>query len=128
MSGNHGEATDLVAMLATMTTSTAVGLDLVEVVGELIAEDARFNKWVFSRKADSTAVELWNLAALASKHAEGCTFAWNAFLAASGESRHTKYRELVELLRGYRAHLQEIRQTGVVDFRDPDMPAELLEL
>lgn len=122
-----GGGVGLIPLMAEMIRSDAAGLDLVEAAGELIAENARFNSWTFSNKSDFTSADLWNLAPLSRKLLSDSTLAWNDFLVTRGGARDVKYAELIELLRGHRSQLREVRSSGVVAFRDPGMPPDLLD-
>ncbi|MFI6231372.1 hypothetical protein ACIBCR_29150 [Micromonospora echinospora] len=118
----------LLPVLAEMLGSASVGLDLVEAAGELAAENARFNAWVLTKKADLTSVDLWNLASLSGKILSDSNQIWTDFLSAEGSVKEAKYRELVELLHAQRTQLWEVRSSNVITFCDPGMPPELLDL
>jgi hypothetical protein len=112
-----------------MVTSASAGLDLLEAAGELIAEDARFNRWIHSRKSTFSAKELWNLAALARNAQSECANTWDGYISsATGAERATRQQEVLELLASYKSRMQSTRQTGIVGFDDPDIPEELLDM
>ncbi|MEV0567473.1 hypothetical protein [Dactylosporangium sp. NPDC050588] len=117
----------LVATLLEMIDSPKAGLDLVEAAAELVAEDARFNKWVFARKPNSSSVDLWNLAALARSQGAAALTAWHRYESATRELGDARCRELIELLRAQRDELRRTRESDVISYQDPEMPHELLD-
>ncbi|MEU8216262.1 hypothetical protein AB0C47_10900 [Micromonospora taraxaci] len=121
------EGMDVVAPLLNMIGSPEAGLDLVEVAAELVAENARFNKWVFARKSRSSPVDLWNMAALVRGHERDLSAAWSGFQSASDDLRTRRYRELIELLKAQRDSLRDCRECDAIAYQDPAMPRELLD-
>ncbi|MDG4792896.1 hypothetical protein [Micromonospora sp. WMMD1082] len=127
MSGEIREGKGLFALLLGVIGSPKAGLELVEVAAELVAENARFNKWVFARKSRSSSIDLWNLAALARRHEEDLSAAWNGYQLAGDELRNQRFRELINLLNAQRDSLRECREYDSVAYQDPAMPRELLD-
>jgi hypothetical protein len=121
------ESKGLVILLLEVIGSPRAGLELVEAAGDLVAENARFNKWIIARKPNSTSVELWNLAALARNHEKALLIVWNRYQSATDEILDARCHELIELLRAQRDELRRSRESDAVFYQDPDMPRELLD-
>lgn len=120
------EGETLAGLLATVVRSPSVGLHVVELAGELIAEHARFNKWAYERKSRSTAIELWNIAALADGCYSDCLSAWRNFVTASAD-KQGKLDEFQAVVSVSLNKLRSAREDDSVDFDDPSMPQELRE-
>ena len=115
------------ALLNEVIGSPLADLDLIEAAAELVAEDARFNRWVLARKPESTTVELWNLAAQARSHAESLANSWSNYMSADPPMREAGRQGFIDLMRAQRSELQRDRESNTVRFQDPDMPSELLD-
>ena len=103
--------------------SLAIGLRIVELAGELIAEHARFHAWVYARKPRSTEAELWNLAVWDDRCESECKEAWKRFEAASDVPQVRE--ELCSTLRSVAERFRAARANDGIDFDDPDMPEDI---
>jgi hypothetical protein len=117
----------LLTTLLEVIGSAKAGPELVEAAGELVAENARFNMWVFARKPNSTSADLWNLAALSRSQAEAASIAWKRYQCAADESVNVRCSELIKLLQTQRDELRRNRESDVVSYRDPEMPRGLYD-
>jgi hypothetical protein len=113
----------MVDLMIDILRSLEIGLGTVELAGELIAEDARYNAWVYGRKPRSTEAELWNIVVWAHRLQKTCEDAWKRFASASDAPRVRE--DLQSTLRSVTERLRAARISDAVEFDDPDMPDDI---
>ncbi|MFI6098074.1 hypothetical protein ACIA8G_21150 [Lentzea sp. NPDC051213] len=123
------EVPAMVPLLVKIAQSPRIGLSVLEVTGEMIAEDARLNMWILERKSSIGAVALWNLVGLRSEVKDAINRAWNEHENSADSSERVQRTEnLLAVFRSGLDRIRQVRATGVVDYEDPDMPPEIAEL
>lgn len=115
----------LTELMAVIAQSPSAGLGVVELAGELMAENARFNQWAYDRKTRSTARDLWNISAILNSCASDCLSAWRVY-SRSGDKAASR-DVMLEVLRSTTSRLRESRLNEAIEFDDPSMPEELRE-
>lgn len=118
-------AQSLTQLLASVAGSSAADPAVVELARELTAEEARFNRWAYERKPRSTAAELWNISAQATRYRAEVEAAWNGFAEPGGD--RAGRAALLGAMAAARDGLRHMRETDTVEFDDPSMPPEFRE-
>ncbi|MBO0868545.1 MAG: hypothetical protein J2P15_08265 [Micromonosporaceae bacterium] len=113
----------MVRLLVTIAEATQSGLDLQELAGEAIAEFARYNAWLLTRKGIATDREVVTIIALADRCEADARAAWTEYIVELSKAAR---EDLCDVLRSVVERLQTARTTNAIDPEGLDIPEELL--
>jgi hypothetical protein len=114
----------LVHLLVTIAEAAPSTLRLQELAGEGIAEMARYNAWVLTRKGQASDRELVAMEFLEGRCTDDARAAWEHYTRVlSGEAR----AQAEAALEAAASRLRTARVTNTIDTADLDIPEELLD-
>ena len=114
----------LVHLLVTIAEAAPSTLRLQELAGEGIAELARYNAWVLTRKGQVTDRELVAMEFLEGRCTDDARAAWEHYTGVRTAEARAQAEAALE---SAAARLRAARATNTIDTDDLDIPEDLLD-